>query len=247
MAKIIFKQLEEAVYSARNRLQSQPFVDEEAKRLEESRYAALMEIVKYTRSLDFLSHASGKEKLRFFFKCRYNYKLTAEHFGCPLNNIESAVSYAGKCLERRIGKDTIRMIVQAQSQEALDAALLQFRVGVNPGGDQRLFLGDLSQWFPEPANMGFRVLDEFRMELRLLHFFSTSFFKECLAVVDHKRLAHLLYIMQSTDNAHVMERQVLYRMLQGNYQSFEEAWDAWTSLQEKNLFASEEEEFAVPQ
>ncbi|WP_080832392.1 hypothetical protein [Cohnella massiliensis] len=236
MAKIIFKQLHEAVYTVRKRLQSNPLVDEEAKRLEESRYAALMEIVEYTRTQDFLTHKSVKNKIRFFFNSNYNYKLTAEHFNCPLNNIESTVSYAGKCLEKRIGRDTIRLVMQAQTQDALDAAMLQFRIGINPTGTQSLFVGDLSKWFPEPSNMGFRDLSEFRKEMRLLFFFSIGYFKECFAQVDQKRLAHLLYILQSTDNAHVMERQVLYRLLQGEYQDFVEAWEAWTTLEEKSPF-----------
>lgn len=242
MAKIIFKQLKEAVFTVSNRLQSNPLVDEEAKQLEEKRYDALMEIIKYARSLDFLSHESTKEKLRFFFQSRFDYKKTANHFGCPLNNIESAVSYAGKRLERRIGRDTVQMIVQAQTQDALDAAMLQFRVGTNSCSGQNLFLCNMSEWFPEPAKMGFRDLSEFRMELQLLQMFSMSFFQHFLDSVDHKRLAHLLYILQSADNVHVMERQVLYRILQGEYRNDKEAWDAWTSLQEQNLFVSNEEE-----
>mgnify|MGYP001266215799 FL=1 len=247
MAKIIFKQLHEAVYAARKRLQSNPLVDGEAKRLEESRYAALMEIAEYTRNQDFLTHQSVKNKIRFFFNNNYNYKLTAKHFNCPLNNIESTVSYAGKCLEKRIGRDTIRLIEQAQTQDALDAAMLQFRLGINPTGTQSLFVGDLSKWLPEPSDMGFRDLSEFRMEMRLLRFFSIGYFKECFAQVDQERLAHLLYILQPKDNAHVMERQVLYRLLQGEYQDFVEAWEAWTSLEEKSPFAKEENTTAISQ
>jgi hypothetical protein len=245
MAKIIFKQLEEATITVRNRLHSQLLVDKEAKQLEEQKYAALMEIVAYVRKMDFLSHASGKEKLHFFFKSHFNYKQTADHINCPLNNIESAVSYAGKQLERRIGKETIRMIVQAQNQEALDATLLQFRIGSNPSSNQKLFLCDLSKWFPKPENMGCISLDEFNMEFRMLHVYSLSLFQAFLDSADLKRLSHLLYILQSTDHIHAMERQVLVRMLKGEYRNYEEAWEAWAALQGDNLFAPKDEELIL--
>lgn len=247
MAKIVFKQLHEAVFTVRKRLQSNPLVDGEAKRLEESRYAALMEIAEYTRTRDFLTHESVKEKIRFFFNSNYNYKLTAEHFNCPLNNIESTVSYAGKCLEKRIGRDTIRLIEQAQTQDALDAAMLQFRIGINPTGTQSLFVGDLSKRFPKPSNMGFRDHSKFKMEMQLLHMFSMMLFEQFLDSVDQKRLSHLLHILHSVDNTQVMERQVLYRMLQGEYKDFDEAWKVWVSLEEKSPFAKEKDRTAISQ
>lgn len=241
MPKLIFKRLHEETLAVRNRLQSPLFVTEEVKRLEDKRHSALMEIVDYAREANFLSHASGKEKLRYFFKSHFNYKQTAAHFNCPQNNIESAISYAGKQFEKRIGSNTVRMIVQAQTQEALDGAMLQFHVGVNPLGSQSLFLFDLRKQFPAPVKMGYQVLDEFLHELKLLRIVSLRYIEKVLADVDHKRLSHLLYILQSTDSELVKERQVLHRMLQGEYSDWDEAWKAWTSLQEENLFISPDE------
>ncbi|WP_289137726.1 hypothetical protein [uncultured Brevibacillus sp.] len=218
MPKNIFRRLTEALDTVSGKIHSGHLHENELD-LEEKKLAALVEITKYVKSLDFLSHEKTKERLRYFFNSRFNYRSTALYFECGLNKIESAVSYAGKTLERKIGSGTIEMILESKNEKTINMAISQFRIGIGQEQPDEWFISDMAKRFPKAEKSSSLTIEECRTELAFLGYCTKHFYEKELAKLDKRKLAFLLYVLNSVDGKVALERSILLGFIKGKLET----------------------------
>lgn len=206
------KEIEDAVKKIRKEIDSVD-LDEVARELVIEQYNALMEIVSYINSLKWLNQERTKKKMSFFIKSKFNYKATFEEFGTSLNAIEVFVSEGQKKLKKKIGENTIDMILQGE----VETAMIQFNLRTKSKRiSPELFLPGIAQLLPEPKMNKFFLVSELQKELLLLVNLSPFCVNRFLKKIDVEKLAHLLYII-TIEDGQSLERNEIISLLKGDY------------------------------
>lgn len=222
MARIIFRRLNEALNTVKTNL-SLPSVDSSSTETELRKLSALMEIISYANSLDWLSHEGSKKRIRFFLNQGMDYRLTARHFNTKPNTIESAVSYACSKLEKLIGLHTLDLLMDGK----VDEALTEFYLGTEQKRVEALFLPGVLDLLPPAQRSEHLTLEECTSELGILGILSKAYVEEILNLGSKERLAHVSYILNTSDKKYSLERDLLLRLFTGDF-TFNEEGDLRT-------------------
>ncbi|MGJ9382845.1 hypothetical protein [Salipaludibacillus sp. CF4.18] len=235
----ILMELEKAVHETQENLKI--VVDEEARALEHQKFNALMEIVTYVNSLSWLKQKNAKEKLRFLLKTKFDKDNAAVEFNTTKNAIEVSLSRSQKILSKRIGNDTIRLILAGK----VDQAMAKLRESTNQGGqNNELILNGVFEFLPKSEKGAF-LIEECGRELYLLGRLSRFNIKKNIGLVNQKKLAHVLYIMSRSDERTADIKETLTSFLEGDFADVEgsqisvkdQVGMVFETLEEQNLFS----------
>lgn len=217
MAKIIFRRLNEALNTVKTNL-SLPSIEGSSTETELRKLNALMEIIGYANSLEWLSHEGSKKRIRFFLNQGMDYRITARHFNAKLNTIESAVSYASTKLEMLIGPHTLDLLMDGK----VDEAITEFYLGTEQKRVEALFLPGVLDLLPPAQRSEHLTLEECSSELGILGILSKAYVEEILNLGSKERLAHVSYILNTSDKKYSLERDLLLRLFTGDFTFNEE-------------------------
>lgn len=234
------KELENAVKITQANLNNDN-IEGDLRKLELQKLNALMEIVIFVKELSWLKQEKAKEKMNFLLTTKFNYKEAQKKYNTSKNAIEVFVSYAQKKLIDIIGKDTIKLILQGD----IDFAMSHFRT-INNQSNQinEWFLAGLTEFLPKPDKNSF-LLEECRNELLLIGRLSYFNIKEMFRTINNQKLAHLLYILNSTDGKFADEKEVLISFLKGDFSEIDNTQltisqqvdQAYKIINSQNLYA----------
>jgi hypothetical protein len=202
---IIFRELEEAVQTVHQRLLRGSEVEDG---LDAQRLRLLHDIAAYVRGYAWLSHTKSKERIKLFLKYRYQYGETAAALGVSRKSLEQSVSYAAKQLSRRIGDNTIDLIMEGQ----LELARQEFLLGTGALAPSDWFVGGIMERFPAKKDAGV-ALHAAGRELAFLLRYTRRQLDLAASSLDSRVMAHLLYVLSATDASYMQERNVLLQCL----------------------------------
>jgi hypothetical protein len=214
------------------------------RQLEHKKAEALKQIVDYAIELDWIKHQYSKDRLKYFFNSGFEYQITADHFGVSKNSIEASVSYSAKKFEKLIGgKATLNLIKKGQIEEAIT----QFNIATGKVNPDDWFIDGVNYALPTPKDGIPYKLQNFRKELNFLSLFSKVNFKALVKAQNQENLSHLLYILNSTESKYASERDILCKLLKGEFSNYEgvtlsidaQVTDAIKAFQSKNIYYRE--------
>lgn len=216
--KLIFRKYVDAREHVEASQRSKEFYGEDDS-LERKQLSALKEIFDYIKNDETWA---GQEKSRWkaviFIKNNCNYERTKDELGAKSkNSVEVSVSRLSKILEKKIGANTIDMILAGK----VDEAMIQFRTGsgkLNPGD---YLIAGLLDLLPKSNKRHASLLD-CKKEIKFLLALTMSNLEERSRLYDEGNLSYLLYILTSTDSFVADERKVLYQLLKGDFSKNED-------------------------
>jgi len=242
---IVFRELEQAINKTKNNMKSSNLSDQQLE-TENLKLSALYEIIGYCRSMEWVKQEQLKDKVRYFLKHRFNYEKTATHFGTTKNAMEVSMSDASKKFRNTIGDDTITQILEGNIQESIK----QFRMNTTSNHiSAELLLPGVLNLLPDvEKDIIPHGLEDCQKEINILMLYSTFHAGDVLKGRDQKKLAHILYILNSSSKKLERERELLIKLLNGHFQKGEDGCDrnlkqqmqtALHELNEDNVFYSD--------
>jgi hypothetical protein len=234
----------QAVKEVQTNLKAEDIYNEDQLELEQKKLDALKVIAKYIGGMQYLSHKKSKEKLRYFLHNNLDYEKTSEQFNTSRNSIEVSISNIGNKIESLIGSNTIDMIMEGKTEEALT----QFDIGTGKVKPGEWFIEGFQALLPKPKKeLSFSLADCVK-EMDLLLMFTSHNIGRVVNKQNQERLAHLLYLIGSTDSKVEAEREILHCLLKAEFserdgeyisrkEQISQALQVW---QRQNIFYSEE-------
>lgn len=157
---------------------------------------ALVEIAKYAKDGRWLRKAESRERCICFLKNNMDYQRTANELKCGLDALYVSVSYASDKLRKRIGENTIQLILDGR----VDVAMNQFYALAGIVTMESLVTGSIVNDLPD-ANFAVCHVSDCMAELNFLHDVSKAVIAERLGMLDMDKLAFLRYIIEK-ENPH---------------------------------------------
>jgi hypothetical protein len=210
--QILFRQLITALQEVESNLKT--FKKDGADRnLELKKLDALTKIQDYIMGFTWIQQSGLKRKIEVFLKNGLNYNLTVETLELPSKNaLEVSITYANKQLEKLIGSNTIELIRKGD----VGAAMLQFHTGVgNVLLTEDFLVQDIVAMLPEAEYVGDISATDCSAELKFLNLITYRVLKSQVNKLDHRKLAFLRHILESSDSNFSFERTIIARYLQG--------------------------------
>lgn len=214
---IVFKKVERAINEVKANLTLYKENDDK-RMLELKKLQALYEILDYIKSFSWLSHQSSKEKVKTFLKCNYNYRKASEILGIPLHSLETSICYASKSLERKLGQNTIELILDGD----INSAMLQFKVGTNSISISNLFCEGIIDMLPKPKKDNTLSLHDCANEIKFLNHITKLSLQKIIKSMDRAKLSYLLYLLTSSDAQYAYERNLLYKYINDDIKNIDD-------------------------
>lgn len=213
MAKLIFTKIYDSLSDVVMEIKEKSLKGQDVEDSEKKKQA-LVRVLKYVLKDDsWLSHKNSREKVRYFILNGCDYDKTMEYFQAKSrNSIESSMSVFGKKLSEAIGVDTVDLILDGHVKKAM----IQFNHLTRKVDVSEIYLKGVIKLLPQPERNYFS-LEDCEKELNLLRLLTTSFLEQYTKRYDKEKLAHLIYIMKSSDKELRMERTVLRDLIKGDY------------------------------
>ena len=171
----------------------------------------LSEIVDYINSYKWLSGRKLKEKVKCYLSCGYDYDFLCKSFNISYGSARSSMKWASKQLRKRIGEHTLELI----KNDNIDEARLAFYVGTNVIKKEDFILNDLISELPEPQFTASLNFSDCRNELIILCNLSRARLNYYIDVMDKRKMAYLLHLMEGSSVRANTKRPLLLNYLIG--------------------------------
>ncbi|AWI06734.1 hypothetical protein [Clostridium drakei] len=176
------------------------------------KFSLLNEILEYVVSLRWVTRAESKSRMRILIETGYNYETTAKRFNVSVHSVRAMASYTLGNLEKKLGKDTIDILMNGE----VEKAELQFRIGTGSFVMNEIFVKGVFRLIPEGRQQGNMNLLECFEELKYLKSLTILEVRKKLSALKTEKLEHIIGIFESSDSRYVYEKAIIYRYLNGN-------------------------------
>lgn len=190
--------------------------------IEYKRLEAIDEILRYLKTLRWISHGRTKERIQYYLKeAGLNARMTAAALGTSVNAIEVSVKYASDKIRSLIGVP-LSVIEQAKDVSNVESGLADFRKVTETGAlVYRHFLAGVEPYLPKPRYNPKFSLSDCKKEISCITVL-TQYTTECFLVreCDQDKLAHVLSLISSL-NGSKYDRAALNRLFSGEFSQLE--------------------------
>lgn len=189
--------------------------------IEFKRLEAIEEILRYLRTLTWISHGKTKERIQYYLKkAGLNARTTAAAFGTSVNAIEVSVKYVSDKIRSLIDVP-LSVIEQAKNISDVESGLIDFRKVTETGTPvYRHFLAGVKPYLPKPQYNPKLRLEDCRKEISRIavfaHYAEHVLTREC----DLDKLAHVLSLVSSL-NGSKYDRSALNHFFNGEFSQLE--------------------------
>jgi len=171
----------------------------------------LSEIVDYINSYKWLSGRKLKEKVKCYLSCGYDYDVLCENFNISYSSARSSMKWASKQLRKKIGEHTLELI----REDNIEEARLAFYIGTDVIKKEDFILNDLILELPEPQFTASLNFSDCKNELIILCNLSRARLKYYIDVMDKRKMAYLLHLMEGSSVRANTKRPLLLNYLTG--------------------------------
>jgi len=171
----------------------------------------LSEIIDYINSYKWLSGRILKEKVKCYLSCGFDYGFLCENFNISYDSARSSIKWASKQLRKRIGEHTLELIREGNIEEAR----LAFYIGTDVIKKEDFILNDLILELPEPQFTASLDFSDCKNELIILCNLSRARLKYYIDVMDKRKMAYLLHLMEGSSVRANTKRPLLLNYLTG--------------------------------
>ncbi|WP_419885683.1 hypothetical protein [Paenibacillus sp. B-A-8] len=185
--------------------------------IEYKRLEAIDEILRYLKTLAWISHGKTKERIQYYLKkAGLNARTTAAAFDTSVNAIEVSVKYVSDKIRSLIDVP-LSVIEQAKDVSSVESGLANFRKVTETGAlVYRYFLAGVDPYLPKPQYNPKLRLEDCRKEISLIavfaHYAEHVLVREC----DLDKLAHVLSLVSSL-NGSKYDREALDHFFSGEF------------------------------
>lgn len=184
----------------------------ETRLLWHKKFSLLDEILGYVASLRWVARSESKSRMKVLIETGYNYETTAKIFNVSVHSVRAMASYTLGNLEKKIGKDTIDILMKGE----IDKAELQFRIGTGSFVINEIFVKGVYRLIPEGRKQGNMNLLECLEELEYLKSLTILEIRKKLDTLKSERFEHIIGILESSDSRYVYEKAIIYKYLNDN-------------------------------
>lgn len=170
--------------------------------IEHKRLEAIDEVLRYLKTLAWVSHEKTKERIQYYLKrAGLNARTTAAALGTSVNAIEVSVKYVSDKIRSLIDVP-LSVIEQAKCVSNVESGLADFRKVTETGAPvYRHFLAGVEPYLPKPQYNPKLRLDDCRKEISRIavfaHYAEYVLAREC----DQDKLAHVLSLVSSLNGS----------------------------------------------
>ena len=172
----------------------------------------LSEIIDYINSYKWLSGRKLKEKVKCYLSCGFDYGFLCENFNISYKSARSSMKWASKQLRKRIGEHTLELI----REDNIEEARLAFYIGTDVIKKEDFILNDLILELPEPQFTASLDFSDCKNELIILCNLSRARLKYYIDVMDKRKMAYLLHLMEGSSVRANTKRPLLLNYLTGD-------------------------------
>lgn len=176
------------------------------------KFSLLNEILEYVVSLRWVVRSESKNRMRMLIERNYDYETTAKIFNVSIHSVRAMASYTLGNLEKKIGKDTIEILMKGE----VDKAELQFRIGTGSFVVNEIFVKGVFRLIPEGRQQGNMNLLECLEELKYLKSLTILEVRKKLSALKTEKLEHIIGILESSDSRYVYEKAIICRYFNAN-------------------------------
>ena len=187
----IFKGLEKEVVATRKKLGGS---DGEDKLLINLKNELLEEMVDYVNSYEWLHKKPLKQKVQFFIQSGYDYEALCRAFDISYDSARSSIKWASNQLKKKIGPSTLQLI----KEDRLTDAATAFYMGIGKIKKEDYIMKDLLLELPNEKFSAALDLKDCKNELIILRNLSTEKFYKYLDVMNEKKMAYCLHLIEGT-------------------------------------------------
>ena len=205
----IFRKLEKEAVSVRNSLENK--CDEDAELLEMKK-ELLDEIVEYVDSYEWLYKSPLKEKVKFFIQSGYDYESLCNEFNVSYDSARSSIKWASNQLRKKIGQYTLQLVKEDRIADAATA----FYIGTGKIKKDDYIMKELLSELPEEKFSAALDLKDCKNELVILRNLSTERFNRYLEVMDKKKMAYCIHLIEGSSKKADDYRFYMIKYLMGN-------------------------------
>lgn len=149
----------------------------------------------------------SRKKFVAWIRSKYDYKFTAEQFNTSRESLDVFISRQDKRLNEIMG-EALMLICQGRIDEGLCSFYAKSGTVSAHEFDYRI-----SDLLPKPAKKDSIFLDECGQEIYLLQMLMRKEMQDWLSDADSERMAHLLYILGSSDPIDAKQKKELIKLL----------------------------------
>ena len=153
-----------------------------------------------------------KEKVKFFIHSGYDYDSLCNEFNVSYDSARSSIKWASNQLRKKIGQYTLQLIKEDRIADAATA----FYIGTGKIKKDDYIIKDLLCELPEEKFSAVLDLKDCRNELVILRNLSTERFNRYLEVMDKKKMAYCIHLIEGSSKKADDYRFYMIKYLMGN-------------------------------
>ena len=224
----IFKRLEKEVISVKKSLE---LSDGENALLAEMKKELLDEIVEYVDGYEWLHKKPLKEKVKFFIHSGYDYDSLCREFNISYDSARSSVKWASNQLKKKIGQTTLQLIKEDRITDAATA----FYMGTGKIKKEDYIMKELLCELPKEKFSAALDLNECKNELIILRNLSTERFYKYLDVMDERKMAFCLHLIEGKSKKADDYRAHMIKYLMGSI-SLEDLFSVENDIKKEKIY-----------
>ncbi|GIO38822.1 hypothetical protein J41TS12_36830 [Paenibacillus antibioticophila] len=220
----IFRELKEAYIIIKERMSDEVY--SLAAELNQTKLEAIKDMTSYVKSLSWVKSEITKKQFKFYLESGLNAEKTAAQMN-KLENatkkpitpqaVQSSVEYYSRVKLQPIISAPLNAVMQTNSIESVELALMNFRRAVQLKVPNEYFLPGILEFLPQQKYDPSIRLEECGNELALLGTFTRSYAKLVIKErYNQAKLAHILSLLYSKEGLD-MEWKALTRFLGGEF------------------------------
>lgn len=216
MAKLIFKEIKEALADVKKEINSGTLTQSEMK-LTELKLNILRDIEITIYEAYYVAQERGRERIQLFMDNNFDYYTVSEKLGTTISSVKSTISQLNKKAVEVVGATTIKLITEG----FIEAALTRYKHGNNKFISNTLILNEVMTLIPAPKDNTLTSMSSLKNEIKIMKILTHNQVGKYLKALNEDNLALLRYILEVNDDKYTYEKELLRQYFKGELMSMD--------------------------
>lgn len=216
MAKLIFKEIKEALIDAKKEINSGTLTQTELD-LAKFKLTVLRDIELTIYEAHYVAQEPARERIQYFMDSNFDYHTVAEKVGTTISSVKSTISQLNKKAVEVVGDDTIKLVAEG----LIETALTRYKHGNNKFITNTLILNEVMTIMPAPKDKTITSMASVKNEIKILKILTHNQVHKYLKGLNEDNLAFIRYILEVNDEKYTYEKEILRHYFKGTLMSLD--------------------------